>query len=57
MSVHILSSLHGDGVPDQPYERFTCGTCKHGHGQSDIVKGEQAYILVVGVSAGFKGYV
>jgi len=57
VSVHTISSLHGGVVPDQPSEGFTCGSCKHGYGQSDLVKGEQAYILAAGVNVGFKGYV
>ena len=52
VSVHTISSLHVAVVPDLSSERFTCGFCKHGHGQSDLVKGEQAYILAVGGSVG-----
>jgi hypothetical protein len=57
VSFHIISRLEGVVVPDYFSERFTCCSCKHGHGQQDLVKGEQAYILAVGVSVGFKRYV
>ena len=57
VSFHIISSMHGVVVPDQSSERFTWGSCKHGRGQPDLVKGEQAYILAEGMSVGFKGYV
>jgi len=48
VSVHIISYLHVVVVPDQSSERFICDSCKHGHGQSDLVKGEQTYILAAG---------